>query len=343
MISVIVPAYNRSQFVSQAVDSVATQKKIGDELEILVVTNLDLPSDFFRTPGTTLRILRSEDRHFGGMISGAIEASSGEVVAFLDDDDLWYEDKLIRVREAFSAHPDLALYHNRSRPIDVAGSPLLQSLDAPGRRGRLRSESSVLDPKRASFSQIRHAVLGGMDTNHSSMVVRRAVLTDNLPILRQIQKSADSFMFYSALASGGPLLEDPTILTGYRVHGQSSMLHDLRQGPEAPKFYSDVGRLNSIYHSDHLLLRQLRGGRLPPNVRKALGCQLAEDQIHIDFFSSERRKPILAQHVVSYFRAASVSDMPYSVLLTGYGLANLVSHRLTESLYANWASSRHLS
>ncbi len=343
MISVVVPAYSRDQYVAQAVASVESQRTPGDRVEVIVVTNLDLPADRFSGSRAPPRIVRSDDPRFGGMISVAIREASGEVIAFLDDDDLWFEGKLGRVESMFSGQPDLVFYHNQSRPIDARGMSLQVSLDAPGRRAHRPHEASVFAAARASYADIRRAVLWGMDTNHSSMAIRRTVLLENLDILQRIQKSADSFMFYAALASGGAVAEDPRPLTGYRVHGENSMLHQQRTADEPSRFFEKVYELNSTYHADHQLLQGLHGGALPANVRKALECQLAEDQIHLDFFSRETRRAALARHVVDYVRSTSTSDLPYSVILSIYGLVNVVSHRATESIYGSWALSRHLS
>ena len=343
MISVIIPAYNRDRYVAQAVASVESQRTPGDRPEVIVVTNLDLPVNQFSGPGVPPRVVHSDDPRFGGMISVAVREASGEVVAFLDDDDLWFEGKLGRVESMFSGRADLVLYHNQSRPIDARGTPLPVSLDAPGRRAHRPREASVFTAARASYADIRRAVLWGMDTNHSSMAIRRTVLLENLDILQRIQKSADSFMFYAALASGGAVVEDPRPLTGYRVHSENSMLHQERTNAEPSRFFEKVYELNSKYHADHRLLQGLHGRALPINVRKALECQLAEDQIHLDFFSREARRSALVRHVVDYIRSTSTSDLPYSMILSIYGLVNVVSHRATESLYASWALSRHLS
>lgn len=95
--SVIIPTYNGEPFVGDAIESVL-QQEIDGEFELLL-------SDDGSDDGTvrTIRsyegenvrtILQNENRGVAGNINDAVEASRGDVLAFLDQDDLWHEDKL---------------------------------------------------------------------------------------------------------------------------------------------------------------------------------------------------------------------------------------------------------
>jgi len=102
-VSVIIPTYNRPEFLNQAVGSVLNQTF--QDFELLVVDDgsdraLDLPED------DRLTLIRHE-KNFG--VSAArntgIQASQAPLISTLDDDDRWLPDKLRRQLEFFQNNP----------------------------------------------------------------------------------------------------------------------------------------------------------------------------------------------------------------------------------------------
>jgi glycosyltransferase involved in cell wall biosynthesis len=106
-VSVIIPTYNRAQFLAGAVQSVLTQSF--KDLEIIVVD--DGGSDAAEAvvkgfPDAPIRYLRHARRQGGAAARNTgIQESSGEYVAFLDDDDEWYPEKLARQMHTILASP----------------------------------------------------------------------------------------------------------------------------------------------------------------------------------------------------------------------------------------------
>ena len=109
LISCIVPVYNGERFLTEALESILEQTY--QNLEVIVV-------DDGSTDGT-----ESISRRYGKQIhyhfqsnSGApaardegIRISNGELIAFLDADDLWHPEKLERQLARFQAKPELDL------------------------------------------------------------------------------------------------------------------------------------------------------------------------------------------------------------------------------------------
>lgn len=102
---------NRVAELDRAVESALSQTD-GD-IEVVIVGNgADVPKlKATPPPGSSIRTIRLE--HNSGIPAGrnrGVEASSGDVILFLDDDG-WYADRRIatHVRERFSAEPDLAV------------------------------------------------------------------------------------------------------------------------------------------------------------------------------------------------------------------------------------------
>jgi glycosyltransferase involved in cell wall biosynthesis len=98
LVSVIVPTYNRHEALLRAARSVLGQTYRAIELWIVDDGSeppVDLPGDVASDPRTNLVRLDTNTR--GTAVRNvAIERSSGPLVAFLDDDDEWFPNKLER-------------------------------------------------------------------------------------------------------------------------------------------------------------------------------------------------------------------------------------------------------
>jgi len=104
--SVIIPCRNGEGIVAEAVRSAFSQAE--PPLEVIVVddASTDRTSDAARAAGA--RVLRTDQRrNAGGARNIGIEASSGDVLAFLDADVVAPADWLARVRAAFGNDPQV--------------------------------------------------------------------------------------------------------------------------------------------------------------------------------------------------------------------------------------------
>jgi len=117
LVSVIIPTFNREAELQRAIDSVIAQDY--PELEIIVVddastrpTNLDLS----RWARDLLRWIELPVNGGGATARNVgIEVARGELVAFLDSDDVWTSDKLIRQVRSYLAdgRPHDAVYYSQ--------------------------------------------------------------------------------------------------------------------------------------------------------------------------------------------------------------------------------------
>ena len=108
-VSVIIPTYNRSTLVAEAIESVLAQTRPADE--IIVV-------DDGSTDDTAEKLERFRERiqyiwQSNGGVSVArntgLRHTNGDLVAFLDADDVWHPCKLERQLAILAQRPDLGL------------------------------------------------------------------------------------------------------------------------------------------------------------------------------------------------------------------------------------------
>jgi GT2 family glycosyltransferase len=106
-ISVIIPTCNRRGFVCEAVRSVCRQRTVPGEVIVVDDGSTDgtaavLEEEF----GERVRVIQTVNRGVAAARNRGVAASRGELIAFLDSDDLWLPDKLRAQRSFFAAHPD---------------------------------------------------------------------------------------------------------------------------------------------------------------------------------------------------------------------------------------------
>ena len=98
LVSVIMPAYNSNEFISQAIESVIAQQYKNWELIIVDDASKDATVNTVRNyvnKDARIKIFRNEINYGAGYSRNkAIKEAAGEFIAFLDADDLWKPEKL---------------------------------------------------------------------------------------------------------------------------------------------------------------------------------------------------------------------------------------------------------
>lgn len=108
-VSVIIPTYNRAGCLREAVDSVLAQEFRGFELIVVDDGSTDETPQLLREYGSSIRMLRQENRGVSAARNAGIAASRGELIAFLDSDDAWLPGKLARQVEFFRQNPEILI------------------------------------------------------------------------------------------------------------------------------------------------------------------------------------------------------------------------------------------
>ena len=206
-VSTVITAHDRREYLGEAVRSAIDA---GAD-EIVVVRNFSEPID--APEGSYLDVLCTASETGVKQATGVARAS-GEVVAFLDDDDLWEPDKVRWLRDRFSAEPSLVYLNHTQRPIDASGA--LVGSRHPEWARRTPSKLDLWDRRDpgALFDEI-------WPGNSSSTVVRRSWAIDRLDDLREVGWSADTFWLVAALLGGGTWAIVDRPLTRLRLHGQN--------------------------------------------------------------------------------------------------------------------------
>lgn len=165
LVSVVVPTYNRQDYLAEAIESVIEQTY--DAIELLIVDDHSSESprsivdEFSDANLQNIEFLRHEEnKGVSAARNTGIENANGELIALLDDDDLWTPDKIER---------QVAEFQRGGSDIGVVCSGI-RSVDADGATIRAREVQYTGD--------ITKELLCGAIVPLPSVVVRRDVLSE---------------------------------------------------------------------------------------------------------------------------------------------------------------------
>lgn len=112
-VSVVIPAWNAAGFIEKTLATVAAQTFRDFEVVVVDDGSKDdtkaVVDRFLAASGLRGRCLKQENKKIAGARNAGIRAAEGELVAFLDHDDLWFPAKLAETLAEFDAHPDADL------------------------------------------------------------------------------------------------------------------------------------------------------------------------------------------------------------------------------------------
>jgi glycosyltransferase involved in cell wall biosynthesis len=160
LVSVVVPVHDGERFLGQALESALAQDY--ERIEIVVVDDgsTDRSADVARSFPVTL--VSQPNRGVAEARNAGVAASRGELIAFLDQDDVWVEHKLSRQVAALAARNELGFVLSQVQVVLERGAPHPDWLDESTLRGEgTFAIPSALMVRRSTFEQV-----GGFDPSY---------------------------------------------------------------------------------------------------------------------------------------------------------------------------------
>lgn len=130
-ISIITPNFNGERFLEQTLQSVLSQRGGDVDLEYIVVdacsqdSSMDIVN---RYRNELARVIVEKDRGPFDAINKGLAVATGDVVAWLNSDDLYCPGALARVAEAMQSHPNRSLCFGHCPIINEAGAEIRQGI-----------------------------------------------------------------------------------------------------------------------------------------------------------------------------------------------------------------------
>ncbi|MEW6611887.1 MAG: glycosyltransferase family 2 protein [Pseudomonadota bacterium] len=294
LVSVIIPAYNRSQYLREAIAGAVAQTYRNIEIIVSDDASPDSPEPLVRSFNDPRIRFRRNVRNLGigGNVTVACREAQGKYLAFLNDDDVWHPDFLEKLVPPLEANPDLVIAFSDHYLMDADGAIDFAATEQNTRRyKRDRLREGVYKPF------IRMALLDLTVPAAMATVYRRDAIEWDVP--PQASYNYDFYFMYLACRDGRGAYYCPERLTRYRSHGSSAtaavgmhlagyfvhwyerFLQDERLRPFHPLFRKKLAQRNQTWGYALLsegrlseargrLMAALRGGRLNPGLLTAI-------------------------------------------------------------------------
>jgi glycosyltransferase involved in cell wall biosynthesis len=220
LVSVVITNYDYGRFLDDAIGSVHAQSY--EPIEIVVVDDASTDDSWTRIEGYGDALVKRRHERTRGQLpalSTGIEASSGDIVCFLDADDVWHPEKVARVVQALDEHgADWA--HHKLRIVGPDLAPTGQAFPLFRSSGRVPGGTGA------------HVELRARGIT-SATSARRRVLEPLFPLPADVPAEltfdADVYLClgFGAQRAGGYALDE--VLGYYREHRAAIRTRDVAE------------------------------------------------------------------------------------------------------------------
>lgn len=200
-ISVIVPSFNQGHFLEETLRSLIAQQYEGLELIVIDGGSKDRSVEVIRAYSNHIQYWVSEpDRGQSEAINKGLARASGEIVTWLNSDDLYKPGALHRVAAAFRDDPALGIFHGRAVLFG---------------EGRASQEIGLTN------NIARHDYFPYMRFPQPASFIRRRELLPVLPVSENLHYAMDFELVVRMLLRGANILRTNEVLARYRLHESS--------------------------------------------------------------------------------------------------------------------------
>lgn len=117
-VSVIIPSYNCARYLGRAIDSASEQTYKDYEIVLVDDGSTDDTKDVAMRYGKKVTYLYQQNQGLSAARNQGISKASGELLAYLDADDMWYPEKLERQVAFLDAHQECGIVHSEMSIIN---------------------------------------------------------------------------------------------------------------------------------------------------------------------------------------------------------------------------------
>ena len=174
LVSVVIPAYNCAPFIGESLDSVYRQTYRNWEVIVIDDGSTDETRAILAPHTGRIRYFYQENRGTAAARNAGVRQARGELIAFLDNDDIWLPEKLERQVQVMQGSPECGLVFTDGIMFMADGTrrgPVI-----PSRLDAWIATHLTEDPAVAKGDIFRNLFLANEISSASSVMVRRECL-----------------------------------------------------------------------------------------------------------------------------------------------------------------------
>jgi glycosyltransferase involved in cell wall biosynthesis/SAM-dependent methyltransferase len=250
-VAVVIPTYNHSRFLADAIASVERQTVPAAEIIVVDDGSTDHPEHVVaQFPG--VRLIRQDNKGLAAARNTGLSAASSDKVIFLDADDLLAPDAIESGLACFSNHLDAGFVYGAHRMVNAEGVPI----------SKVKFEEIGPDP----FVSFLKGNCIGM---HATVLYDRQRLVACGGFNETLRRCED-YDLYLRLGLKHPVASHPTLVADYRWHGanmssdilemlnwvlrvQGAFAERARQDPTRSRAFDEGREIWRTYYSERCL------------------------------------------------------------------------------------------
>ncbi len=274
-ISVIIPVYNAAGTLRETLDSVLGQTKKPHEILVLNDGSTDETDAVLRSYGSAVTVFTQANGCVSRARNFLCQKAKGEIIAFLDSDDVWHPEYLEHQAHALENHPDAVASFTRYVSFRERCNLAWPEADvAP-------TSSALLEP----LLFFRRYNRSPLQVVPSCCCISRRILTEMGPeiFLSQLD-GAEDFHLFNRLPLHGPVAFLESRLMGYR-QTPKSLCSDQLKNTESTLLALDLFTLGNRplfprhFFRDLLLVHAARRRRYAKHLMGVMKPGMARQQI----------------------------------------------------------------
>jgi len=225
LISIITPSYNASKFIAKCIDSVIAQTY--QKWEMIIVDdcspdNSNAIIEKYMQKESRIRLIKLA-KNSGAAVARnrAIQEAKGRYIAFLDSDDLWYQEKLEKQLRFMQEHA-IALSYTAYSSIDESTGEVIRE---------------IAIPSQVDYTQLlKQNSIGCLTAMYDTHILGKVMM----PIIRKRQDFALWLTILKEVPYAYGLDE---VLAYYRVRGHSVSSNKIEASLYNWKLYREIEKL----------------------------------------------------------------------------------------------------
>ena len=203
-ISVIIPFYNRVDWLLEAIDSVLEQSFIDFEIILIDDGSTENVSRILQYKDPRIHYFHQENKGRSIARNNGLQHAQGKYIAFLDADDLFSKNKLEVQFQYMEQHPDIILTYTSYQRIDEKSTYI--STQYSGSK---------------SYNHYSDLMLSCLIATPTVMVNRAFLISHNIQFPIEVHIGEDS-LFWIAVAKAGLIKGIDKILSSVRISSTST-------------------------------------------------------------------------------------------------------------------------